>query len=163
MAGCRRGLVNSWPCSSKQPSFVMSFAVYLNRTTVARSRHDCWRIKTNNVYWRYLKAVICEQGGSWKPGSRQKRNSAYGIIEVADYLRVPRKTVEYWWQGEITLGSRPSTSAPRFNLHEPAGVPHLERNAVEGSEGGKVRRALNMSGQCRRSIPCWTSFSDGQD
>ena len=42
---------------------------------------------------------------------------AYGIIEVADYLRIPRKTVEYWVSGgRSPLVRVPSTSPPRFSF-----------------------------------------------
>jgi uncharacterized protein (DUF433 family) len=51
------------------------------------------------------------------PDLDRREIPAYGIIEVADYLRVPRKTVEYWVAGgKSPLVHAPSTSPPRFTF-----------------------------------------------
>ena len=69
------------------------------------------------------------------PDLDRREIPAYGIIEVADYLRVPRKTVEYWVAvGKSPLVRAPSTSPPRFtfmNLLECHIYNELERIALQ--------------------------------
>jgi len=68
---------------------------------------------------------------------------AYGIIEVADYLRIPRKTVEYW----VTVGTPPliglpGASPPRFSFMNLLECHILSAMRWKGLKVEKVRRAL---------------------
>jgi uncharacterized protein (DUF433 family) len=68
---------------------------------------------------------------------------AYGIIEVADYLRIPRKTVEYWVSGgRSPLVRVPSTSPPRFSFMNLLECHILSAMRWKGVRVEKVRRAL---------------------
>jgi hypothetical protein len=92
------------------------------------------------------------------PDLDRREIPAYGIIEVADYLRIPRKTVEYWVSGgESPLVHTPSTSPPRFpfmNLLEchilsamrwkGAGSANLVRSEVCGFSGRNMGRAADL-------------------
>jgi len=69
---------------------------------------------------------------------------AYGIIEVADYLRIPRKTVEYWVSGaESPLVHTPSISPPRFTFMNLLECHILSAMRWKGVRVEKVRRALH--------------------
>jgi uncharacterized protein (DUF433 family) len=73
---------------------------------------------------------------------------AYGIIEVADYLRVPRKTVEYWVAGgKSPLIQAPSTSPPRFTFMNLLECHILSAMRWKGVKVEKVRRGLEYIGR----------------
>jgi uncharacterized protein (DUF433 family) len=73
---------------------------------------------------------------------------AYGIIEVADYLRIPRKTVEYWVSGgRSPLVPVPSTSPPRFSFMNLLECHILSAMRWKGVRVEKVRRALDYIGR----------------
>jgi len=68
---------------------------------------------------------------------------AYGIIEVADYLRLPRKTVEYWVSGGTRpLIDVPSMAPPRFSFMNLLECHILSAMRWKGVKVEKVRRAL---------------------
>lgn len=68
---------------------------------------------------------------------------AYGIIEVADYLRIPRKTIEYWvTAGTSPLIRVPSTSPPRFSFMNLLECHILSAMRWKGVRVEKVRRGL---------------------
>lgn len=68
---------------------------------------------------------------------------AYGIIEVADYLRIPRKTVEYWaTAGHPPLIHVPIISPPRFSFMNLLECHILSAMRWKGVKVEKVRRAL---------------------
>ncbi len=73
---------------------------------------------------------------------------AYGIIEVADYLRVPRQTVEYWVAGgESPLVRASSISPPRFTFMNLLEFHILSAMRWKGVKMDKVRRALEYIGR----------------
>jgi len=73
---------------------------------------------------------------------------AYGIIEVADYLRVPRQTVEYWVAGgDSPLVRAFSISPPRFTFMNLLEFHILTAMRWKGLKMEKVRRALEYSGR----------------
>jgi uncharacterized protein (DUF433 family) len=77
------------------------------------------------------------------PDLDRREIPAYGIIEVADYLRVPRKTVEYWVAGgKSPLVHAPSTSPPRFTFMNLLECHILSAMRWKGVKVEKVRRAL---------------------
>ena len=73
---------------------------------------------------------------------------AYGIIEVADYLRIPRKTVEYWVTGgKLPLVCTPAISPPRFSFMNLLECHILSAMRWKGVRVEKVRRALEYIGR----------------
>jgi uncharacterized protein (DUF433 family) len=73
---------------------------------------------------------------------------AYGIIEVADYLRIPRKTVEYWVSGGRSPMVRlPFTSPPRFSFMNLLECHILSAMRWKGVKVEKVRWALEYIGR----------------
>lgn len=82
------------------------------------------------------------------PDLDRREIAAYGIIEVADYLRVPRKTVEYWVAGgKFPLVHAPSTSPPRFTFMNLLECHILSAMRWKGVKVEKVRRALDYIGR----------------
>lgn len=82
------------------------------------------------------------------PDLDRREIPAYGIIEVADYLRVPRKTVEYWVAGgKSPLVHAPSTSPPRFTFMNLLECHILSAMRWKGVKVEKVRRALEYVGR----------------
>ena len=82
------------------------------------------------------------------PDLDRREIPAYGIIEVADYLRVPRKTVEYWVAGgKSPLIQAPSISPPRFTFMNLLECHILSAMRWKGVKVEKVRRALEYIGR----------------
>jgi uncharacterized protein (DUF433 family) len=78
----------------------------------------------------------------------RRETPAYGIIEVAEYLRIPRKTVEYWVSGgRSPLVRVPSTSPPRFSFMNLLECHILSAMRWKGVRVEKVRRALEYIGR----------------
>lgn len=70
---------------------------------------------------------------------------AYGIIEVADYLRIPRKTVEYWVSGGTSpLIYVPRLDPPRFSFMNLLECHILSAMRWKGVKVRKVRSALRF-------------------
>jgi uncharacterized protein (DUF433 family) len=68
---------------------------------------------------------------------------AYGIIEVSDYLRIPRKTVEYWISGgQSPVILLPQSDPPRFSFMNLLECHILSSMRFKGVKLQKVRRAL---------------------
>jgi len=85
---------------------------------------------------------------STNPDLDRREIPAYGLIEVADYLRVPRKTVEYWVAGgESPLVYAPSTSPPRFTFMNLLECHILSAMRWKGVKVQKVRRGLEYIGR----------------
>jgi len=77
---------------------------------------------------------------------------AYGIIEVARYLRVPRKTIEYWVQGASPILQLPLVNPPRFsfmNLLECHVINSMRR---EGVRLEKIRTGLETAARGHRGL-----------
>lgn len=77
--------------------------------------------------------------------------AAYGIIEVATYLRLPRKTVEYWVAEDCPIIFLPQIKPPRFSFMNLLECHVLSAMREKGVRLPKIRTAVRTVQRMRPS------------